>query len=153
MSGPIVIPIENEKGELVAYAGRAIDGSEPKYKLPAGFRKSQVLFNLPRALEEDSTGTVILLEGFFDCMKVVQAGHVCVALMGCSLSAEQEEQLALHFKRGVVMLDSDEAGSSAAGEIICRLARRMYVRLVTVPEGKQPDQLSEEELAGLLQGT
>jgi len=81
MSGRIVIPIENDKGELVAYAGRSIDGSEPKYKLPAEFRKSQVLFNLPRALEEDSTGTVILVEGFFDCMKVVQAGHVCVAAL------------------------------------------------------------------------
>ena len=40
MSGRIVIPIENEEGQLVAYAGRSIDGSEPKYKLPAGFHKS-----------------------------------------------------------------------------------------------------------------
>jgi DNA primase len=39
MSGRVVIPIHNERGELVAYAGRAIDGSEPKYKLPAGFHK------------------------------------------------------------------------------------------------------------------
>jgi DNA primase len=64
MSGRIVIPIENEAGELVAYAGRAIDGSEPKYKLPAGFKRSQVLYNLARALEEDSTGAVVLVEGF-----------------------------------------------------------------------------------------
>src|SRR5436190_21239250 len=48
MSGRIVIPIHNERGELVAYAGRAIDGSEPKYKVPAGFRKSMELFNLHR---------------------------------------------------------------------------------------------------------
>lgn len=33
MAGRIVIPIENEGGELVAYAGRSIDGSEPKYRL------------------------------------------------------------------------------------------------------------------------
>src|ERR1019366_9420159 len=86
MSGRIVIPIENEAGELVAYAGRSIDGSEPKYKLPAGFKKSQVLYNLGRALEEDSMGAVVLVEGFFDCIKVVQAERACVALMGCSLS-------------------------------------------------------------------
>jgi DNA primase len=72
MAGRIVIPIESERGELVAYAGRSIDGSEPKYKLPAGFKKSQVLFNLCRAMEEVPTGAVVLVEGFFDCMKVTR---------------------------------------------------------------------------------
>jgi len=44
MSGRVVIPINDEQGQLVAYAGRAIDdGSEPRYKLPAGFHKGQVL--------------------------------------------------------------------------------------------------------------
>ena len=52
MSGRVVIPIHNERGELVAYAGRSIDGSEPKYKLPAGFHKSLELFNLHRAIGE-----------------------------------------------------------------------------------------------------
>jgi len=61
MSGRIVIPIDNELGELVAYAGRSIDGSEPRYKLPAGFKKSHVLYNLARALQEDSTGAVVLV--------------------------------------------------------------------------------------------
>jgi hypothetical protein len=44
MSGRVVIPISNERGELIAYAGRSIDGSEPKYKLPmspAACRKSK----------------------------------------------------------------------------------------------------------------
>ena len=150
MSGRIVIPIENEKGELVAYAGRSVDGSEPKYKLPAGFKKSPVLYNLGRVLEEDSTGTVVLVEGFFDCMKVVLAEHVCVALMGCSLSGDQEEQLAAHFRQVVVMLDGDEAGRKAAGEIAGRLAHRVWVRVVDLPEGKQPDQLSTAELQAVL---
>src|SRR5437867_7173126 len=44
MSGRVVIPIHNEHGELVAYAGRSVDGSEPRYKLPAGFHKSVELF-------------------------------------------------------------------------------------------------------------
>ena len=151
MSGKIVIPIENEAGELVAYAGRSIDGSEPKYKLPAGFKKGQVLYNLARALEEDSTGVVVLVEGFFDCMKVVQAEHVCVALMGCSLSDEQEAQLLAHFRQVIVMLDGDVAGRTAALEIAGRLVRKMWVRMAGVPQGKQPDQLSVREIGDLLQ--
>ena len=47
----MVIPIHNDRGELVAYAGRSIDDSEPKYKLPTGFHKSLELFNLDRAVE------------------------------------------------------------------------------------------------------
>ncbi len=150
MAGRIVIPIENERGELVAYAGRSIDGTEPKYKLPAGFRKSQVLFNLCRALEEDSTGAVVLVEGFFDCIKVTQAEHVCVALMGCLLSKEQEAQLVAHFRHVVIMLDGDEAGQKAAGEIAARLVHKLRVRVVDVPEGTQPDQFAAEDLRQLL---
>ena len=152
MSGRVVIPIDNERGELVAYAGRAIDNSEPKYRLPAGFKKSQVLYNLARTLEDDSTGEVVVVEGFFDCIKVVQAERVCVALMGCSMSAEQEAQLASHFRRAVIMLDGDEAGRKAVVEIAGRLARKVWVRVVEVPDGKQPDQLSTEELRTLLGG-
>src|ERR1035437_1527504 len=150
MSGRIVIPIENEKGELVAYAGRSVDGSEPKYKQPAGFKKGQVLYNLARVLEEDSTGTVVLVAGFFDCMKVVLAEHACVALMGCSMSGDQEEQLVAHFRQVVIMLDGDEAGRKAAGEIGGRLAHKVWVRVVDLPDGKQPDQLSTAELQAVL---
>jgi DNA primase len=34
MRGRIVIPVQNDAGELVAYAGRSIDGTEPKYRFP-----------------------------------------------------------------------------------------------------------------------
>ena len=90
MHDRIVIPIHNSEGELVAYAGRSIDGSEPRYKFPAGFHKSLELFNLHRVKGEVS---VVLVEGFFDCMKVTQAGFPCVALMGSTMSKAQEELL------------------------------------------------------------
>jgi len=48
LSGRVVIPIANARGQTVAYAGRALDDSLPKYKLPAGFRKAWELFNLHR---------------------------------------------------------------------------------------------------------
>ena len=49
LSGRVVIPIHDEQGQLVAYAGRSVDGREPRYRFPAGFGKSQVLFNFHRA--------------------------------------------------------------------------------------------------------
>ena len=150
MSGRIVIPIRNETGELVAYVGRAIDDSEPKYKFPVGFKKSHVLFNLDYALELATADTIILVEGFFDCLKLTQAEQVCVALMGSSLSPQQEQLLAKHFRRVVIMLDGDEAGRNGTDDILLRLGRKVWVKSITLPDGKQPDQMSAEELTSLL---
>jgi len=71
LRGRIVIPIHNASGELIAYAGPAIDGQEPKYRFPAGFRKSLVLFNLHRAIATNGK-TMIAVEGFFDTIAVHQ---------------------------------------------------------------------------------
>ena len=151
MHGRLVIPIHNEKVELLAYAGRAIDGSEPKYKFPSGFRKSLVLFNLHRACASGTDRGVVVVEGFFDCMKLHQAGFSSVvALMGSSLSTEQEGLLVERFDKVVLMLDGDEAGKSAVFEIASRLLRKVFVRVVEVPDGKQPDELSSGEIQKLL---
>jgi DNA primase len=150
MSGRCVIPIHNGKGELLAYAGRAIDGVEPRYKLPAGFHKSLELYNLHRAVATGQRG-VMVVEGFFDAMKVHQAGYpFVVALMGCSMSEEQERLLVAHAEMVVVMLDGDEAGQRGADEIMLRLSRKVWTKTITMPTGKQPDQMSSEELKGLL---
>jgi DNA primase len=150
MHDRIVIPIHNKLGELVAYAGRSIDGSEPRYKFPAGFHKSLELFNLHRVRGEVS---VVLVEGFFDCMKVAQAGFPCVALMGSTMSKAQEELLRENFGQVVVMLDGDEAGRRAASEIADRLQRIVYqVQLAELLNDVQPDQLSVEEIHRMLDG-
>lgn len=148
MHGRYVLPIHNAKGELVAYAGRSIDGMEPRYKFPAGFRKSLELYNLHRVEGELS---VVLVEGFFDCMKIHQAGFPCIALMGCTMSSEQEDLIAGRFGEVVIMLDGDAAGRGAAEEIEERLQRRVYlVKRVELPDGGQPDQLSLEEIQNVL---
>jgi DNA primase len=152
MQGRVVIPIHNERGELVAYAGRAIDTTEPKYKFPAGFVKSAVLWNLDRALTKTSQqgSEVIIVEGFFDCMKISQAGFPCVvALMGCTLSDAQEKLLA-QFERVVLFLDGDEAGREASATIAARLVLSHFVRVVSLPRDKQPDQLSSDEIKTVL---
>lgn len=150
MSGRIVIPIRNLRGQLVAYAGRALDDLPPKYKLPTGFRKALELFNLQRAIAAGAQ-TVIVVEGYFDCMRVHQAGFPrVVALMGCSLSTAQESALLHHFERIVLMLDGDAAGRAASEVINARLSGWRSVQVVRVPDGSQPDQLPCSTIRQLL---
>lgn len=139
MQGRIVVPIHNEDEVLVAYAGRALAQSEPKHKFPALFRKSLVLFNLHRAVKHGKT--VIVVEGFFDCLKVHQTGLPCVvALMGCSLSPHQEQLLRGHFHEVILMLDGDNVGRTAGAAIAARLVSTLSTRIVEDPAGRQPDQ-------------
>lgn len=152
MAGRIVIPIHSETGDLIGYAGRAVDDelakSDGKYKTP--FKKSLVLFNLHRVLETKSR-EVILVEGFFDTMKVHQAGFpFVVSLMGSVLSEHQERLLVENFDSVILLLDGDEAGRSATSEIALRLVRKVFVRVIEMPEGKQPDELSSVELQKFL---
>src|ERR1039457_6619445 len=77
MAGRVAIPIHNEQGNVVAYVGRwpgEPPGDTPKYKLPPGFRKSLELFNIDRAVKEPSDKPLVIVEGFFDCMKLYQHG-------------------------------------------------------------------------------
>jgi DNA primase len=151
LSGRIVIPIANARSQIVAYAGRAVDGRLPKYKLPAGFRKGWELFNLHRAAATGSR-TAIVVEGYFDCLRVHQAGLPwVVALMGSSLSVEQETALLEGFDRVVLLLDGDAAGCAASRTIAARLSGNCMVSVIPLPDGAQPDQLSPaaiRQLAG-----
>jgi DNA primase len=102
------------------------------------------LYNVHRVREEVS---VVLVEGFFDCMKVTEAGFPCVALMGSTMSDAQEELIREYFAHVVVMLDGDEAGRGASENIGERLRRAVYqVDMVALVDGVQPDQLSTKEL-------
>lgn len=145
LAGRCVIPIRDENSRLVAYVGRAINGEEPKYRFPAGFRKSQVLFNLDRAIATGSRN-VIVVEGFFDALKVHQAGHPVVALMGASFSQRQSELLLSHFASATLMLDGDEPGRRAAEFIAQLLIAKLTIHKVDLPDHIQPDQLSAAEI-------
>jgi DNA primase len=149
MQGRVVVPIHDEKGELVAYAGRAIDTAEPKYRFPRGFRKGLELFNLHRAKTKGRE--VIVVEGFFDALQVHQAGYPnVVALMGTTLTQPQLEKLAANFESAVLMLDGDGPGRAASVKVADQLGRRIAVRVLTPPDGKQPDQLSAAEMRQIL---
>jgi DNA primase len=143
MADRIAIPIHNVKGEVVAYAGRFVGepGEDtPKYKLPPGFRKSQELFNIDRASRETAEMPLVVVEGFFDAMKLRQHGcRKVVALMGSTMSTAQEELIRQHNNRHsqiIVMLDENEAGRAGREDIACRLSKHCFVR---VHQFEQPD--------------
>lgn len=114
---------------------------------PAGPTPRQllVLFNLCRAVHHGKR--VVIVEGFFDCFKVHQAGVPCVvALMGCSLSHRQIDLLEQHFSEAILLLDGDKAGRAASATIAAQLVPKLSTRLLQVPEGSQPDQLSVDQI-------
>lgn len=152
LHGRLVIPIHNELGQLVAYCGRALDGAEPRYKFPTGFAKSEVLFNLHGAIAARQE-TVTVVEGFFDCLRVHQAGFdSVVALMGSALSERQGWLLRQRFRRIVLMLDGDVAGQRASAMIATKLAAYVPVRRIELTANLQPDQLSEQAVREILTG-
>jgi DNA primase len=158
--GRIAIPIHDERGQLVAYVGRRIknskkdqtDPARPKYKFPKGFKKHFVLYNLHQAKEEViRTGHIILVEGFFDVFRLYEAGYLnAVALMGTSMSPEQEALVLSSASRATIFFDGDDAGRDCAEECLWRLVPGIFVRIVELNEGEEPDNLSQERLKMLL---
>jgi len=155
LAGRIAIPIHNVDGQIVAYGGRwpgdPPDGT-PKYELPPGFRKSLEVFHLDRARQEPAEEPLIVVEGFFDAIKLHQLGHrKVVALMGCSLASPQEDLIRRYTTRDsriLVMLDEDDAGRAGRDDLASRFARFAYVRVHAFEqEGNQPEHLTAERLA------
>lgn len=148
MKGRIAIPIHNEKGELVAYAGRWPGDKPPegeeRYMLPPGFKKNLVLFNLHRVV---GSKHLTVVEGYWSVFRLHKLGIPAVALMGLSLSKRQEELLVESGARRItVLLDGDDAGRTACGEILLRLSRRFLIKVVELPDGIQPDTADESLL-------
>ena len=155
MKGRIAIPIHNEDGDLVAYAGRAVTEElaqeKGKYRLPNGFSKGHVVFNLNQAMQHGCDRGLVLVEGFFDCMKVHQAGFPnVVALMGSSITEAQEALLLAASDRLVLMFDGDEAGNEGLRRVYGRLRRRLFLKEVHLEDEEQPDSLDAARIRELL---
>jgi DNA primase len=151
LAGRLVIPIHNERGELVAYCGRAIDRSQPRYRFPSAFAKSEFVFNLHRAAAAGQP-TAVVVEGFFDCLKVHQAGvPAVVALMGAELYEPQKSALLRHFRSIILMLDGDAAGRHATAALTAQLRPYATLRVIHLDDGVQPDQLTSDAAREILQ--
>lgn len=153
MAQRIAIPIKNAKAELVGYAGRwagVPPEGKPRYLLPDGFKQSVEIYRLAEALREPAEHPLVIVEGFFDAIRLWQLGvRKCVALMGSSLSMAQEALLAEHLSpksQVIVMLVQDDAGCLGRDWVLQRLSLRSYVRVVTFAEhGFRPEKLSAED--------
>lgn len=159
MTGRFVFPIHDADGQLLAYSGRVVDDSlitdeNPRWKLPAGFHKSLVLYNLHRVLRGEFD-SVIVCESFWSVMACVRAGAMnSVALMGKSLSDAQAELLK-QFRRITLLLDGDDAGRKASAEVgakLLTLGGQDSIQVLYLPSDhwNQPDKMPAEELQTLV---
>ncbi len=169
----LVIPIRDRRGHTVGFGARALAKDDvPKYlNSPQGplFDKSHLLFGLDTARRTiRETETVVVVEGYMDVMQAYQAGFLnVVAQMGTALTEEQLRQLDRYASRLILALDPDTAGINATMRGL-NVARQtlddeqtvtfdprgmmrytgmldMDIRVVTLPEGQDPDDLIRED--------
>lgn len=148
MDGRWCAPLHDADGGLVGYVGRYAASDVPedteKYKLPNGFHKDLVLYNLHRV--RDHTDEVAIVEGFFDVARLWQLSCPAVALLGSSVSDEQLQLLSKHFSSAVIILDG--GSKKAERKLVLAVSRVMPVRSLELPEGEDPATVSEEFLRG-----
>lgn len=102
----IIVPMHDPKGMPIGLVGRPPSHTDKRFKNSTDLPKSHTLWNLHRARRYE---TVIIVEASFDAMKVHQAGYPnVVALLGGSLSKDQEVLLKRHFSRVILMVDNDK---------------------------------------------
>lgn len=141
----VMFPIQDNKGRFIAFGGRTIDGGEPKYlnspETPV-FQKKMHLYALKQALAEiRRTGTVLIMEGYMDVIAAHQYGFTnAVASLGTSFTREQARLLTRYAREAIIAYDSDNAGIKAAQRCIEVFdGLEMVVRVLEIPEGKDPD--------------
>jgi len=141
----VIFPIKDGMGRVVGFAGRVLDDSLPKYlNTPETelFRKAELLYGLDRARPAiRKSGEAIVVEGYMDVIALHQTGFDnAVAALGAALTERQAEQLArLDARRVYLAFDADEAGQRAVlSGLDQAVGRRLLVRAVQVPHGKDP---------------
>ena len=151
----IMFPIKDALGRVVGFSGRVLDNSLPKYmNSPESdlFRKSELLYGLDRARAAiRREHEVIVVEGYTDVIALHQSGiGNAVAALGATLTSQQADLLERLDARTVYLaFDADEAGQKAIlSGLDQAVGRRLMVRAVTVPHGKDP---AEAVLGGHLE--
>ena len=139
----VMIPIIDIRGNVVAFGGRVLDDSKPKYINTEGtlaFSKSRNLFALNFA--KNAGRELNLCEGYMDVIAMHQAGFTnTVAALGTSFPEEQMQLIARYADRINLIFDADSAGQKATRRAIDNLRRTgLDVRVVTIPNGKDPDE-------------
>lgn len=141
----LIFPIRDAKGNVIAFAGRVLDASLPKYiNSPESvlYHKSNVLFGMDMALPAVRTeNSVIIVEGYFDHLALYRAGiRNVVATCGTALTATHAGLIKRHAAKVYTLFDSDAAGSKATiRSMELFLEQRLPAYVITLPAGDDPD--------------
>ena len=140
----VIIPIIDTKGDVIAFGGRVLDDSLPKYLNSSDtpiFKKSKNLFALNYA-RKDCADRIILCEGYMDVIALHGAGFSnAVATLGTAITPEQARIMERYTKSVVIAYDSDEAGQRAADKAFKLLGEvGLDVKILKMTGAKDPDE-------------
>ncbi len=141
----IIFPILDAKGACIAFGGRVVDDTQPKYlnspetELYTKGRQLYGLFQARTAIRTDDA--VIMVEGYMDVIGCHQAGvKNTVASLGTALTSEQARLVRRHTSNVYILYDADVAGENATLRgLEIFLEEGMEVRIVRLAEGHDPD--------------
>lgn len=140
----VMFPIIDVLGNVIAFGGRVMDDSKPKYRNTMDtpvFKKSRNLFALNFA-KQVSSEQLILCEGYMDVIALHAAGFTnAVATLGTAITAEQARLMKQYTKKVLISYDADEAGQKATQRAIKMLGEAgLDVGVIKVPGAKDPDE-------------
>lgn len=154
----VIFPITSEASNVVGFGARAIDpGDEPKYlnsPETALYHKGNLLYGLNVARDPiKAKDEAILMEGYMDVITAHAYGFTnAVGVLGTALTPSQARALLRYTpsKRVVLAFDADRAGQAAAERGLSTLSDvttgvGLEVRVLAVPEGKDPDAFLRKE--------
>lgn len=153
----IVIPIHDHQGRLVAYCGRSTTDEqtqqEGRYKMPRGFVRSALVFNLHR-LENNET-PLLVVEDFIAAIKAHQSGFQnVVALMGSNIGKGQEEAILSHIGadgRLLLLFSDSEYSQKCVNECFSLFSGQLFVKKIDItPFAETPCQLTAEQFRSLI---
>ncbi len=140
----VMFPIIDVSGNVIAFGGRVMDDSKPKYKNTMDtpvFKKSRNLFALNFAKNVCSEN-LILCEGYMDVIALHASGFTnAVATLGTAITPEQARIMSRYTKKVIISYDADEAGQKAAQKAMKLLGEvGLDVGVIKVPGAKDPDE-------------
>ena len=140
----VMFPIIDVSGNVIAFGGRVMDDSKPKYLNSSdtpGFKKSKNLFALNYA-KKNCAEQLILCEGYMDVIALHAAGFEnAVATLGTAITQEQARLISKYTKNVLISYDMDEAGRRAADRAMKLLAEvEVDVKVLRMNGAKDPDE-------------
>ncbi|MBQ7315180.1 MAG: DNA primase [Clostridia bacterium] len=145
----VMFPIIDVSGNVIAFGGRVMDDSKPKYKNSSDtpvFKKLRNLFALNFA-RQTCAETMILCEGYMDVIALHAAGFTnAVATLGTAITSDQARLMSRYTKKVIICYDSDEAGQKAAVRALRMLGDvGLEVNVLKLPGAKDPDEYIKDK--------